>query len=677
MNVLRKTKKILNILVLAPLFFPFFSPLLWAQSGSSFKILHTPPDDLNYPDSLEISVQTSEPVRVVKFFFLRPGMEDYQLRILRRDDDGHYRYHFDTSTLMRPELKYYFEVKKDGTRFYFPKNAPQKVIALKGIAKAPLPDKDMQPPANLPPQIVIKDKLPLDIHLDGSARYEIDTHGNGQSPFNQDERFVIDGNVSVSKRYQKENLKIDFDSNVTYANRPFLDYHRVSLSNVLFSLHKDQHTIKVGDVTINGSKFTLMGLGRRGAEYQFKGQSGYFQVFNINSQQKNGWVDFVPESKTNIYGGAFGLSHFDKRFSLKTVYLAGNDDPGEGDNVAGTALQQRKGRVFALIPEMSLFEHRLKLIGEYAFSKYDGNLSDDSGMESDNAWRIGGAYSHGPFLFEANYQHTGDEFDSIGNQNAILFESDRQGYDLSLGLSLAKSLFTVSYLFEEDNVDDDRSRPTSEIKNVTTELLILPTDRLTLRLGYHTDEQEAHQDAGRGALMQNKDTDDYSFGLDYLLFPTSSIHFGVTHSRIESRTDLDAESSTFTTSLGGSFQFGDRLVFNPEVSYSETEFDMTDSTTKTYNAFLDAEYFILPRILSVSTVSSYTKTDADDLTASGGTSLHSADINLAGNVNLYLGKFFPYLSRSVLSLKGGYVRSESDTETTDSRGVAVQFDWTF
>ncbi|MBN1277633.1 MAG: hypothetical protein JXA35_09090 [Deltaproteobacteria bacterium] len=648
----------------------------YAQMGHAIKIEHSPPSEFVYPESLEFSLKTSEQVQVVKIFFLRPGFNDYQLRIMKKGEDGTYHYRLDTSALTSPEISYYFEIKAANQVIHYPQNAPEEAIILKGTAREPLPSDGIRPQARFTEATGVKDSLPFQLDIDSSSSWETVTHGNAASPFNQDKRFVTDNNVRISKSYKDKDLSVNFYSNAVHTNHPIQDMDRVALTNILLSTNCRNHTLNLGDVSIKGSRFTLDAFGRRGGEYQFKTDNFFFQAFDISSQQQ-GWEKVIPGSQNNLYGGAIGFNALNDRFSFKTVYLEGKDDPAKGENVSGTYLAKRKGRVLSFIPHLNLFDKKLGLFGEYASSRYDMDTSDDRGMESDDAWRVGGSFTSGYLRFGADYNHIGRDFDSIGNQNSILFTPDREVYNFWAGLSSKKVMLNIKYSGEEDNVEDDPQRSTSTLHNIISGLTFLLTDSFTLNVGYQNSRQETHEKAGGGNRIQEKKADDYSLGFTCLIMPSSSIHGGVTYTSTDSRTDPDTEGNTMTASLGGSLYLGERLSVFPEFSYSETAFDLTDYRTKTYSGFLDSEYFIILKTLSVSTLSSYTRTDSDETAVSTGSDLNREDIQLTGNLNYYLPYFSRILKKSVLSLKGGYIRCKTDAEKTDSYSIGVQFDFSF
>ncbi|MFH1152973.1 MAG: hypothetical protein V1793_04065 [Pseudomonadota bacterium] len=648
-----------------------------AQIEHQLTIIHAPPSKFVYPEALEFELRTDAPVQMVKFFFLRQGFSDYQLRIMKKGEDGTYRYRLDTSTLTALELRYYFEIKTETGFIRYPRTAPQDVIVLEGEAREALPDPAIRPQAPFPANSALKDRLPFQLDVDSTSSYEITTHGDGMSPVHQDRRFVTDNNVKIAKHYQDKGLTLDFYSNVALSNQPLQDTDQAALTNVLLSMNYGNHELNVGDVSIQGSKFTLDVSGRRGGDYQYKADNFFVQVFDINSQQEQGWGNVAPQSQNNLYGGVMGFDALNKQFSLKTVYLAGEDNPANGSNVAGTSLVNRKGSVLSLFPQFSLFDNRLKLFGEYASSRYDKDLSDGAGMVSDDAWRAGCTFAYGYFNTGIDYNRIGRDFDSIGNQNFMLFTPDRERFDVWGGLSFATVTFNVKYCVEEDNEKKDPQLPTSLLNTVTSNISFLITSGFTINMGYQNSRQDTREEAGDGVRLQEKETDNCSLGFDYRIMPQSRIYGAAAYTRMTSETDPGTEGNTLTATLGGAFSVDDRLFISPEVCYSKTRYDLTGAGTKIYTGLVDAEFFILSETLSVSMLSSYSRTDSDTVTGSGGPDLNDDDLQVSCNLNYYLPYFSNMLKQSVLALKFGYGNTKADAKRTDAYSAALQFDFSF
>ena len=185
------------------------------------------------------------------------------------------------------------------------------------------------------------------------------------------------------------------------------------------SVVHDRHSLKAGDVNITESEFTVQGLGRRGLEYAYSGAKASVHVFDINSQQPRGFDGFgIPRAALNIFGGAVGTKLLKDTVSLKAVYLSGKDDPTRGVNVSESYFNARgrKGSVFALVEETSLFQNKLTLGAEYARSDYDGDIGDQSGSRRDSAWRVGGTFQSGIVQAGAVYRSIGGAFNPIGFQ---------------------------------------------------------------------------------------------------------------------------------------------------------------------------------------------------------------------------------------------------------------------
>jgi len=620
-------------------------------------IIHTPIQKFNYGDELKITAKVKEEVEWMRFFYRAEGIEYFQVRNMEKLSDSSYLYIYDTSQLVTPNFEYYLSAKLKGKVIYYPEQAPEEFLKAIGETKKPLPEitEKIKPEKE-------KYELPLSINVDASIQQKI----SEEHVVEEEEATIADGNIMLSKFYKKGNRQINFDMNSAYTNHPLEGDDNFNLSNLALSLVERNHFLKIGDISLDTSKFTAYGLGRRGAEYQFNDQKFLFHLFDISSQQPKGWGELIPESDLSIYGGALGYSFFNQTLTTKAVYLTGKDDPMEGRNVSGSFLERRKGDVWALIEELKIFDDKLKITGEFAESKCD-NLQDEQGAKKDNAWDIGVNYSYGILSLGGNYKYIGKDFNSIGYQ---YFTNDRKGYDTSLGISFKKIGLNLTYTDEQDNVDDDPNCLTSYDKDGTVSLSWDLSPKTSLNLGYGQNKQETFTDKNKEILFQDSLIKDASLGLNFLLSHQTSLNLSIVDSQLSSKTDSSLDSSTLTGSLGGSFKPGKSLSLSPNLSYSTSRIKVSGKETKTYNSFLSGELDIIPKKLSISTSGSFTRTEAPE-----NTTINYTDISASLNWCLK-GKILG-LASEILSLRWDLEQTEGLSPSDKSERFMLQFNFSF
>ena len=620
------------------------------ESKTSFNqsINHTPIKMFGQGDKLKIEVSVKEQVEWLRFFYRVEGVEHFQVRKMEKSKDDFYIYIFDTSLLVTAKFNYYLMAKLKEKVLYLPQQAPEKYFEVKGEISEPKKKKS---------------KFPVSIKVNGSLTGRI----TGESELEEQKNFLADGNINISKLTNKDDLQINLSLNSTSTNHPLEGNDNFDLSNLTLSIKMKNHFMKLGDISfISSSQFSIYGLGRRGVEYQFDNKKFLFHVFDISSQQQLGWEGLIPKANLSLMGGVLGYSFFDQKFTLKLIYVTGKDDPSEASNVGSSFLESREGNVWALVPELNLFNNKLKITGEFAQSNHDKNLQDEEGPEKDQAWRIGGIFTSKIITLRANYKLIGKNFNPIGFQ---YFINDREGYDITLGINLKKIHFNLSYLDEQNNVENDPSNWASNNKNGGANLTWSLFKWISLNLGYRKNIMETFGGENQRTLFGDYSSDDYSLGLNFVLGTSKHLNLSVSRSDLKSETTSDYDRNAWSINLGGSLKFGKNFSFCPSLSYSISKNDMSGTETETYNVFLSAEVAIIPRVLSISTSSSYFKMMAE--------SGDLDNINVSLCLNVYLGWIKKQLANAVISLKGYLKQIESENYSYKYESLWLQFSFNF
>lgn len=626
---------------------------------------HTLISEFTYGEKLKIVAVVREEIEWLGFFYRPKGMESFQVRKMESLLKNTYSYVLDTSILVSTRFDYYLAAQSKEGMIYLPKQAPQEFFEAVGITEEALPEVTVE--RKPPPEEERKLELPWSISINGSVGQSL----KEEEAVAGEEKTLGDGNISVAKLYQKRNFKVSFASNLSYSSHPLEDEENFTLTDLILSLKGKNHTLQIGDLSIDESEFTILGLTRRGLDYTFDGQRLYVHLFDIGSQHEKGWGDLIPEPDLRFYGATLGYGFFGEKLSLKSVYLAGRDDPSQGRNVAGSFLESSEGSVVAVIPEVKLFKDKLDITGEFAQSSYDDNLGDEEETRKDKAWRVGTSISYPAFKLGGGYKRIGQDFGSVTNQFDSLFASDREGYEASLELFLGRVGLNLAYEDEQDNVDDDPTQLTCYDKIGTAGLSWQVSDRTSLTLGYGHSKQETFSDSTSEVVFQDSITKDASLGLTFALSPRMSVNVFVNNSDLTSKTDPSRDSSILTASLGGSFGSGKVLSLSPSLSYSRLRSEMSATETEIYSSFLSGELAIIPELLSLSTSGSFTRTEA------GSENTTTDYTNISASLNWYMKGRILGLADSLLSLKYDLERTESEDLSDKSDHLTLEFNLSF
>jgi len=610
--------------------------LAWGSAGldgiPKVTIVHNPVQKFIHGEKLEFTATILEKVDFVRFFFRPEGIKAYQLRNMKKSSGSTYAFILDTSSLARLQFEYFLLAGSKGRFVTFPEGAPQEVITVVGESKEPLPEIK-------PEELEVekkKFKLPLAVGINGSIESRLKDTGDVDV-----ERSVIaDGNVKLSKHYQKGNLQTSFEMNSAFTNHPLPGNRNMALSNLTLSVRNGGHSFLMGDISVSSSSFTVFGLGRRGLDYQFNNQKVFLQIFNLGSQQQKGWEGFFPQPRASLYGGALGYELFDQKLNLKAVYVSGQDDPARGKNVSSSFLERKKGNVWAVVGGLKLFGDKINLAGEFAQSNYDANLDDEEGLKRGKAWSAEGSFSYAIFDLRGSYQLISRHFNSIGFQ---FFSADREAYSTSLGVSLKNIRLNLAYADDRNNTARDPEVFTSSNQSGEASLNWSLTSALSLAMAYRTNNQKTFMGDLEEEPLQKNSGEDYSLGLDLGLSQGARINFSASRSAMKSRGESTDERSSLTMNLGAMVRLGSALNLSPTFSYGKAKNELDKTENQVLNALLNADLNIIPQALSFNTSSSYNRTTSGQETME--------NITVSSNLNLTFGWIWEPLAGAALSLK--------------------------
>lgn len=564
---------------------------------------------------------------------------------MRLSENSVYVFDFDTALLPQLEFEYFLEAKKGDATIHFPQNAPQESLFALGESEDALPEipEDLPHPGEEERRF----RLPLSIGVNGNVETQI----KEKTVLPDAEKTNANGNVRIFRNISKGDFQTDINSNFSYSNLPFDSEKQIDLTNMSVAVTKAGHTIKVGDIDVYESEFSMTASGKRGIDYTFNNTRAYLHLFDVNSQQLKGFNGFgLPKPDTHILGGIAGYSFFQDTLSLKTIYISGKDDPSRGENVGYSPYyQSRKGDVIALRKEGSYFKRRLNVRAEFARSNFDGDLEDQTDAVSDNAYRVEGDVSFGKtavITARGNYQNVGKEFNSIGQQYTT---NNQKGYEANLGFSFKGFNLSAVYSANQDNVNNDPSEYTTDIQSLGGNMSLNIASKVSVNLGYRRDKQDSSIEDVE-AFSQDSLTEGYNGSVMVFLSQSVNLNFSCTKAEMSSVNNPYSNSSTLSLNLGGSVRAGKFLMLNPSLGYSKMLNRYTNEETTTYNSFLTAEIAIVPRVFSINISGSFNRMDPS---FSG----ISDNLSLQSGLMVYLDKLIKIASL-VLSINGSYQYSK-------------------
>lgn len=597
----------------------------------------------------------------VTLYFRTPGLKDFQARPMKAEAGSEvYEGLIDTSTFSGDGFEYYIEAEKGGGKIAVPAagaSGPAKV-APEGGEKAP------QIPANLPPPQAEEAKFKLPVHANGSVlgAFQEDVSGTPMtSPT---------GNGNVQFGFEKGSaggFGVRIDSNFSLTNVPPPTGRSINLASMMVTLTLGSHALRMGDLNINESEYSSFGLGRRGLEYAFDNRRFYVHAFDISSQQLQGFKGIgIPSRLVSILGGAAGVRLFKEAVFVKAVYVTGQDDPAQAANAASSAYNQsRQGKAWSVLQETSLFKNAVKLKAEFARSSYDGNLDDETGPAADGAWSAGGILTLGPLSLGATYRSIGRYFNSIGLQ---YLANDRKGVEGILLFALGRFSLQGQLTLQQDNVEDDETRPTTAGFNGNASLNLGLSSKLSLIAGLRMSDQKTRQGDGVSVLQDMK-TDEVSGGFSWMASNGLSLNVTLTSSTLSSATAPSGDARGLTLNVGGSLRAGEALMLSPTFGLTRAKNTATGEVNTTLNAFLNGEVFFVPRILSLLVSGSFNRMAMAVISV-------DRTMDLIGGINFYLGKLIK-VNNLLLTIKGNYRRTEIGGRAVTDTRILGQTDFAF
>lgn len=634
-------------------------PAVAPSSEPALQLEHTPIAQFSRGASIEIRVHIRGEADGVNFFFRYPGITDFQVRPLDKVEAGQFVLNFDTSLLAAPSFEYFLQAWKGEIKLSSPPQAPKDLYAAVGQGEAPpvVPQNIPEPQAE-----AAKFKFPVNFTANGMGLISRKIVREGATGSQGS------GNVRVAVQARPSNRwGLNLDSNFALTTAALPGYKALNLSNLMITLASGNHLLKAGDLNLNESEYTVFGLGRRGFDYTFDNQTLYVRAFTVSTQQVTGFAGFgFPGPQARIYGTAAGYKFIKDALAFKLVFAGGKDNPAQAVNVGvPTSSTAREGSVIGLAEETHLFQQSLNFNAEFASSRYDADLNDETPPAADVAYQVGGDFRWGGFTGGARYRYVGRDFNSIG---LAYIASDRKGLEASLGY--AKGIVNLQgiYARDQDNSRDDSSRPTTKNRNAQALLMLNISSKLIFNGGYRRSDQ-ATVAAGPVVFIQDGLTNEFTAGLSWMPSVAVSMNGTVIESKISSRNNPGMNTRALTLNAGGCFRAGERFLASPSVSWSRSELTVTAARTDSKNANLTMEFWMVRQVFSAAFYGSGSRTE---MPGAGPSDL----LDLTAALNFQAGSVIR-LGTTTISLRGNYNRQKyGDQDVTDVR-VFIQGDLAF
>lgn len=590
----------------------------------------------------------------VVIFYRTQGEQDFNSFNLDAQPDGTFTGTLDPAPPAGAKVEYYAALRAPGGIKYLPEGAPATFASLQmpgtpAAGSAPAPPAGEATPAG---QAEVPAEAPGPpvhgpIYVDGALEHV----AHHQQAVPGEPRNLASGQVRFTYQKEEGDRQVLLNSRLVYTNQPMGGQARWSLGDLQAAFAQGGHRVQVGDQMVQESEFTLAGAGRRGFDYAYTGASLGAHLFALNTEAQGGTRGLVwPVAGSEAYGGALGYGWLNGNLKARLVFLSGKDDPATALNVVTTyAAPVRDGSTGAFLLDGRFLDSRLALSGEYARSLFTKDLLNASPRIVDQAWRLSGMWSQGPFSAQVGYRDVGRDFGTVG---VVFFVGDRRTFNGSLGLNYARWSLSATATDERVNPSGqpDQNQAWNQSQQLDARLGL--TQTLFWRVGLQQSRQDAGMVANPLVPFSDSSRSGVSTGFDLALPPATSLTFNAQFDHLRSTGMGDTTGSSTTLSLGGSLGFGAWVRLSPSLSWSRTLDDPGAQKTTVENAFLNADVTLVPNFLGFLLNGGSSRT----LLVTGETVENSV---AEGTLRWYLDGYLHGHARASLGLKGRYTHAPS------------------
>jgi hypothetical protein len=403
----------------------------------------------------------------------------------------------------------------------------------------------------------------------------------------------ISSNATLTSMVERGNFRISLDANgwLTEQEGEEETGDTFNLNNYLLQIEYLRQRFALGDLVVEGTELTGESLARRGALLELNLKNTHAQAFMVSSIPVTGFDNMtgLDHSDQRLIGGSLNQVLLENGLLIaRGTAITGENANPDGYNT-GTLAPPSKGQVYSLALASALLGEGLKLNGEYSFSRYDGDTSDNTGSDSDRAWLVRFSGRASSYDYGGGYKTLGRNYRSIADVTGV---NNREEYTLFGTKTFRESNLTASLLQIRDNVSEDSDLPV--IRNTSFDL------------GYNFYRADWPNIFLNGNLTF-QDSSDEPGGIDPIKNLSQSITGGFslvrekwnlmpsyTFTRFSDDSPADADGRTHQATLNFGWQPDYRLSLNPSISYGRTDTGGA-ATTETWQGTLAGTYLLSER----------------------------------------------------------------------------------
>ena len=601
------------------------SMLLFSFSLFGLSISHTKITSFNIGNSIPLSVKIPEKVKVVLIFYkIGDKVDQYQVRMMKKDKGGNYIYSLDSRTFTAKKLIYHFVYLKGNKYFRYPQASDITTIGQGELIKLPPVQKQPKP-------------FPLSISGNFQEQWLISTNDDNS----KGEEPTKSGNLTLNGNFTSGNSQINFSTTGNYTPTQTKQYN---VSSVLFKYKSGSHDLEVGDLSFQAPDLALSAYGKRGLYYNFSSSKIGINLFSLSSQQIAGLG--LPEKNSIVSGGKFSLKL--GSFNIYTFYLTGKDDPTVGQNSSYSFSSVREGSIYAFGLTSTLFNYAVNLNASYFSSNYTKDAHSIE-KKKDHAIDSSISINYKGLSLSSTYKEIGAYYNTVGSS---YMSNNQRSAGASFGYTFSKITLSANYSHMESNIAKLDTIPESKTDNFNSSIN-LNLGKLSLGIGYTANKQSTATNDESSGLSSNMDTSNFTLNISI----TPSSHFSWSLSGGKSLNKSLDEKTSYSFNSNMNISVGSFFSLTPSFTYLKE--DEKGSISETITSYLSYNLTLIPNAFSLSGSASYN----NNKTPRG--TMDSKSINASSRLTFSFGWLWNKLSQSSAYVEASYYKTEYSSITTE------------
>ncbi|MCF8028910.1 MAG: hypothetical protein K9K81_11140 [Desulfobacteraceae bacterium] len=502
------------------------------------------------------------------------------------------------------------------------------------------------------------------------ARAAVEWHGEArrkilESEDNPEPAWKVQSRARLDSRLESGNFQASAEADAWYTEEegPGPQGDTFDLARFLARAEYGEQLAAVGDVTVEGTGLISRSIARRGGRVEMNAAGVRAEGFALRSNAVTGFEHGlgIGDSDQQMVGGSVEKEFIrDQGLKLRAGYITGkNRDPD--DYNAASLEAGTEGSMLSLALESRILDGKLAVAAEYCDTRFDSDVSDQYGQESDHAWSARISGRGGTYDWQAGYTYLGPDFQNIANPTGA---NNREEYSASGGLRALSSAFRISLFHNRDNAEEDPLMPMIENAGGTLSWSLARSGWPAAYVNYTVNDQQSDQEPTGYDPIENQTQ---TIGCGFSVFGDDwSLSPGYTFTAFnDEAAAADNDSRTHTATLSGSLNPIDNLSINPSLSYTRFDTDAADHVTETYQATLGGVSRFFENRLNVNTTLSILDNQTDD------DSIHNTTFSGILQVNWHIGRFITENSRQTFSVRGRYGRTQDHVNDDITRQYAA------